>query len=741
MDGRHLPEQHADGRSVLRYLLGERTFGRPGCVSLMVLTVCAGLGWSELSHATEVRPDGHAGWRQCAEAGKAAYIQGDLKGAEAHCRKALRIAEDGHWKDRRLVHSLNNLASVRLQQGRLKEAERILQRALRVTRNLDRQHEQRVAACLFNLAFVHKRQGRHSLALRECQQAVELLKKIHGVKHLDYASGLNNLGDLYLASKQHDRSRRCYERSLAISNLCLGPHHLRVAVCLSNLATVFRAQGKLDDAQRVLERANAIAKRADFVASSDAVLLQNNLAMIYLDQRQYARAESLLGSALRSTESRFGSSHPLVIDPLMSLADCHIRSGRTQQAKALYHRAGRIAGKRLPRSHTVHESIRKKLAWVERTPEKETLKKGAETKERQLMERFPVGKNGRLILLPLKFEHKTYSFLVDTGAPITLFDSSLKNRLGEVIRTIRVRTQNGVKQLLVFKSPKATIGSLPVQTNGSIVCADLSQLRRVSGHNIRGILGMDFLRRHVIRIDCERGDLSFLKSANNAVGTKVVFTDNRNRTPSIEAVVAGIGKRMFAISTGSSGSGTITSSDFRQLKREGAIQVVGNAMQATLTGQQKQRSGRLQKLQIANVARKGVIFRESAINTLGLEFLACFTVTFDFPNRVAYLKPGKNFSEPDEHDRSGLHLLRDRRKTTVDSVDKNTPAARAGIRAGDVLVSLNGTKMSHMDLFTIRGRLSKAGAVIAVTYRRSGADHEARLILPLARSNAFKTSR
>lgn len=742
MDGRPLSKRHADRSSVRRHLSNEWRIGRRRCVAPMVLAVCAVLGWPALLYSSEVRTGDRADWQRLTRAGKAAYIQGDLDGAKTHCLKALRMAEDAHWDDVRLIHSLNNLASVRLQQGKLKEAERLLRRNLQVARNLGRQHEQYVPACLFNLAFVYKRQGRHAMALRECRQAVELLKKLHGVEHPNYAAGVNNLGDVYLASGQYDRSRSCYERSLAIFKQHLGPNNSRVAVCLSNLATVYRAQRKLDDAQRLLERANAIAKRVEFIPLSDAVLLQNNLAMIHFDKGEYSRAESLLASALRRMESRFGSSHPLVVDPLMSLADCHIRSGKTQQARALYRRAARIAGKRFPKSHRVHESIRKKLVCAERPTAKERLKRAEETNKKLLIERFSVGKYGRLMLLPLKFQGKQYSFLVDTGAPITLFDRSLKNRLGEVIRTIRVRTQNGVKQLQVFKSPNASIGSLSFKTAAPIVCADLTLLRQISGRDIRGILGMDFLHRHVIRIDFDHGELSFLKSADSATGAKVAITYNQNRTPSIEVVAAGIGKRSFAVSTGSIGSGTIALPDFRQLERTGAIQVVGNSIQATLTGQRKQRSGRLQTLRIGNVTGRGVIFRESAINTLGPGFLARFTVTFDFPNRIAYLKPGKNIAKPDEHDRSGLHLLRDGQNTIVKSVDKNSPASRAGIRPGDAIVSLNGMKVSHADLFTIRKKLSETATRMPVIYHRTGTDHEVRLELPrLARTKGSETNR
>jgi hypothetical protein len=50
-------------------------------------------------------------------------------------------------------------------------------------------------------------------------------------------------------------------------------------------------------------------------------------------------------------------------------------------------------------------------------------------------------------------------------------------------------------------------------------------------------------------------------------------------------------------------------------------------------------------------------------------------VTLDFPNRTLYLARGGHFSDADEPDMSGLHLIREGDKTLVYSVDAGSPAA------------------------------------------------------------------
>ena len=67
--------------------------------------------------------------------------------------------------------------------------------------------------------------------------------------------------------------------------------------------------------------------------------------------------------------------------------------------------------------------------------------------------------------------------------------------------------------------------------------------------------------------------------------------------------------------------------------------------------------------------------------------------------------PGQHFRDADEADMSGLHLLCDREQTFVHSVDEGSPAALAGVKAGDVLMELNGERTSAKRMSDIRRQL------------------------------------
>ena len=66
---------------------------------------------------------------------------------------------------------------------------------------------------------------------------------------------------------------------------------------------------------------------------------------------------------------------------------------------------------------------------------------------------------------------------------------------------------------------------------------------------------------------------------------------------------------------------------------------------------------------------------------------------------------------------------------TVAQVKSGTPAARAGLKAGDVITSFGGTAIGSPDALQSAVNAHKPGDVVSVTYRRSGTTHTAKITL------------
>src|SRR5215471_12403369 len=74
---------------------------------------------------------------------------------------------------------------------------------------------------------------------------------------------------------------------------------------------------------------------------------------------------------------------------------------------------------------------------------------------RNVLERFDVAKDGDALIVPVEFQGKTYRFLLDTGASVTVFDTSLEPQLGQTVGEAWAKGPRGKKLVKLYASPKA----------------------------------------------------------------------------------------------------------------------------------------------------------------------------------------------------------------------------------------------------------------------------------------------
>lgn len=115
---------------------------------------------------------------------------------------------------------------------------------------------------------------------------------------------------------------------------------------------------------------------------------------------------------------------------------------------------------------------------------------------------------------------------------------------------------------------------------------------------------------------------------------------------------------------------------------------------------------------------------------LGYSFLRHYHVAIDFPRRVLWLDPLPEDVEerPYEYCHVGVQLERRGAEVVVAGVLDGSPAARAGIRVEDVLVTLNGAAVAQRDVIeTTRALEGAPGSHVKLTLRRGGVTREYRL--------------
>ena len=296
-----------------------------------------------------------------------------------------------------------------------------------------------------------------------------------------------------------------------------------------------------------------------------------------------------------------------------------------------------------------------------------------------------------MIRVPVTAFGRTLYFLIDTGLSISTIDKKYEQQLGDAIAEHRADSPLSASlNVPIYHCPEMSIGCNPLRLQ-KIACMDMTMARMVSGEPCDGMLGMDLFGNKVVSIDFDNRLLSFhentpesAKKSSTLVPIKAFYAHYV-----VDVLVNEKVSVNLMLDTGDSGSVSFNESDWQKVFPPGAT----NIYTATVGGVGNQSAqtqlGRIAELKVGSLTYTNLhalyIQNRSDVSHVGLNFFRRHIVTFDFPNQKLYLQPGKRFEMQDKNDMSGLHLLRINGLTVVHSVDDNSPAFNAGIRAQDIL--------------------------------------------------------
>lgn len=331
--------------------------------------------------------------------------------------------------------------------------------------------------------------------------------------------------------------------------------------------------------------------------------------------------------------------------------------------------------------------------------------------------------------VPVSVFDGTNFFLVDTGSSVTAVDVSFRGRLRESVRRFDGHD--------LYRSPSISLGQHALGLE-EVFCADLCMFRLITGEHCEGILGMDFLKDHVVEIDFERNLFSvgtLVRETTKQGARRVPMTPSNGRHFTIPAILNGHMNLNLQIDSGDSSTVSLTQGDWDKVfpakanPRTYRVLLAGIGTPATVS-----RVARVQSLEVGGHAISNVICAlrvfPGGSSSVGIGFLRRYLVSLDFPNRMFYLRPSREFNSKDEHDMSGLHLLRREGAIVVHSVDEGSPALLAGIKGGDVIVAINGRRCSEMKMKELRQILSaESGAKVSVETQRDGKTTRAEFFL------------
>ena len=264
------------------------------------------------------------------------YRTSRLREAEPLMRRALKVAEIAFGGQHPNVATfLSNLASLLKHTNQYEEADLLMRRALEITEIAFGEQHSTVAACLNNLASLLEDTNRHGEAEPLMRHALEVAETAFGEQHPTVATCLNNLADLLHDTNRHGEAEPLMRRALEIDEAAFGEQHPTVAIRLNNLASLLRNTNRYEEAEPLMRRALEIAEAAFGEPHPTVAACLNNLASLLRGTDRLEDAEPLIRRALEIDVAAFGEQHPAVAVDSSNLAALLHDTNRHEEAEPL----------------------------------------------------------------------------------------------------------------------------------------------------------------------------------------------------------------------------------------------------------------------------------------------------------------------------------------------------------------------------------------------------------------------
>ncbi len=273
----------------------------------------------------------------------------------------------------------------------------------------------------------------------------------------------------------------------------------------------------------------------------------------------------------------------------------------------------------------------------------------------------------------------------------------------------------------------------------------IDALARIEGVPIDGVIGYEVFKRFVVRVDYQNRALTLFTPGTEPPpgdGVVVPFTFNETHIE-VEGKIDGLPGK-FSIDTGSRASLDLLR-PFAE--RHHLAEKLGAHLEGVtgwgVGGAARSLVGRAHTLELGGVAidapvamisrNKGGAFSDSDLaGNVGAGVLSRFTITFDYGKKLVVLEKNARYGERDTYDRAGMWFNRaDDGTFEIVDVPHGTPAAKAGLTAGDRILSVDGKAASELVLPELRLRLrtDAPGTAVQLRVRSHGKERDVTVVL------------
>lgn len=371
---------------------------------------------------------------------------------------------------------------------------------------------------------------------------------------------------------------------------------------------------------------------------------------------------------------------------------------------------------------------------------------------------IPIQIQNNLIVVPVILNDVLpLRFIIDTGVRTAILTQKTFSDILQLAysRKYSIAGPGGEKIIDAYVTNNVSITLPGVIGRGQallVLDQDYLELRNVLGTDVHGILGYELFSRFIVEINYEKKIMTLRLPEKFHPGKKfqeipMVVEDTKpfilttlNLTPTNSMT----GKLLM--DTGAShGLLLEPGSDSRiQVPENTVSTVIGRGLGGEITG----KTGRIESLKLANYTLNNVLVNFPDPNsymdtlkstltfrhgTIGGEILSRFTVIFDYPQGKIFLKKNSSFKKKFYLNLSGIDLKAKGSALNtfeISGIRKLSPAEKAGLQSGDILIQVNGILTSELRLHEINAMInSKPGKKINLVIERNSVRYTLRMVL------------
>jgi len=363
---------------------------------------------------------------------------------------------------------------------------------------------------------------------------------------------------------------------------------------------------------------------------------------------------------------------------------------------------------------------------------------------------FPIEVYNNLVVVPVILNGQLpLKFILDTGVRTAILTEKAYSDILNLpyARKFTIAGPGGEKLVDAYVINDVTLDMPGVHGRGHamlVLDKDYLELRNYLGTDVHGILGYELFSRFIVKIEYGKKQITLMqperfKPNKRHTWLPITVEDTKpyfivglqmNDTTSLSA-------KLLVDSGASHGLFLETNSNPKIVIPEKHVSaIIGRGLGGEIEG----KSGRIKALELGKYVVPGVIANfpdpHAYIDTLktsttifrngslGGEMLSRFNVIFNFPGERIYIKKNSSLKKEFYFNLSGITLraLGARlRNFEIADITENSSAAKADIRKGDKLITVNGLNASDLELNLINGMLnSKPGKKVTLLIQRDG---------------------